>query len=259
MWSQGFCWFGQRENSEPVPVAEGSRCEQQVPPRIMDNYGLKRKSMKEKTDEYAKGHTVSLSKDYIACYHHHSCSPSRPCCRLLLLLLLFIFNPTFILLSDHRCWNHAWGSCVLTRVQHATTDEINPGCSQLVKPLVGDEHLAEGLIAIGAMPGLLDSSYMSRLHDGGANSSRHSELLNEVVVVGKRVLPWEREASGLYTWCTKDFPKGIKLCEGGVEGFESFLVKVSMMGNVTNIKEWWNCLGHFWRNMTSYGWYINLQ
>jgi hypothetical protein len=59
--------------------------------------------------------------------------------------------------------------------------------------------LAEGLIAIGATPGLLDSGYMSRLRDGGANPSGGSKLLDEVAVVGKRVLSWEREASGSNT------------------------------------------------------------
>ena len=97
--------------------------------------------------------------------------------------------------------------------------------------------MAEGLIAIGATPGLLDGGYMSRLCDGGANPSGHFKLLDEVAIVGKRVLPWERKASGSNTRCTKDFLKGIKFCKGSVEGFKGFLVKVGTTGNVTNIEE----------------------
>lgn len=44
------------------------------------------------------------------------------------------------------------------RRQHTARNEIGASSNELIEPLIGEQHLAKGLVSIGATPRPLDSS-----------------------------------------------------------------------------------------------------
>jgi hypothetical protein len=103
------------------------------------------------------------------------------------------------------------------RRQHTTCNEVGTSSNELIKPLIGEQHLAESLISIGATPWPLDGSNVARFGDRRAETSRSTELLDLADQVGKGVLTRKIEASWPNTGCAKDFAVDMELLDGGVE------------------------------------------
>lgn len=61
--------------------------------------------------------------------------------------------------------------------------EVGASSSKLIKPLIGSQHLAEGVVAAGSSPWLLDRSDMARFGDRGAKAVGSAKLHDMVEIV----------------------------------------------------------------------------
>lgn len=140
-----------------------------------------------------------------------------------------------VLIGDRRCSRSGsrqrtsrWTS------HHAALHKIRAGRREFVEPVINSKHLGESFIATGSAPRLLnDLDVLGRR----AQPVRSAEFLDEVAVMGKRVLAGETEAVGAHPRFSENYPLLMIASECSIDGGERGLVDDIPANKIAKVEE----------------------
>lgn len=165
-----------------------------------------------------------------------------------------------VLIGDRRC--SRGGSRQRTSrwtSHHAALRKIRAGRREFVEPVINSKHLGESFIATGSAPRLLNGLDVLGLGDGRAQPVRSAEFLDEVAVMGKRVLAGETEAVGAHPRFSENHPLLMIASERSIDGGERGLVDDIPANKIAKVEEGTEGSQHLGRDVALDGGKVYLE